>query len=306
MLTFGWLIGSAWAADCPAPVTLDHVADDLGAVEAAIRDGAPADEPAARLRDGLPCLREALPRVVVGRVYRAIGAGQLPVAPTEAQRWLTAGAVVDAGFRYSLEELPSEEHPLFPAWDAAVEAARGLEPVTVEGKAWADGSYTVDGRRMSWPTAEASVPHVVQRTIADEVVSWVIDGAAFPDEVMVVAAAAPTEALPPTGLAKGRGQPTVDVTKVKTRDWPVERVVLVGGGSAALVGGGVLYGLALDKRSQFDASQTQADTERLARGTNTLTVASTAALAAGVGTLGFGVLFFIIDGDPRPTLDFRF
>jgi hypothetical protein len=40
--------------------------------------------------------------------------------------------------------------------------------------------------------------------------------------------------------------------------------------------------------------------------TNALVVSSGVTLAAGVGAVGFGALFFVIDGDPRPTFDIRF
>lgn len=299
-------IGTASAADCDRPYALDSLADDLATIEAALLQGDPAAAAMATALEGeLACLDAVLPRVVVGRAYRAVVAGNLSVDPAAPVDWLRTAAAVDRGFQYSLEELPDEAHPAFEAWRVALEQGVDVKAEPVVGKAWAEGVYHLDGRRMRAPAAEPGMPHLLQRTAGGAVTTWRVDGAAIPAELLVVDTSTPASGVT-TAVVPAQGKTTMKVSQAKQYNWPTERVALVGGGAAALVGGGVLYGLAWDRRGRFDDSSTRADTERLARSTNTLTVASTATLAAGAGTLGFGVLFFIVDGDPRPTLDLRF
>jgi hypothetical protein len=177
---------------------------------------------------------------------------------------------------------------------------------SVEGQVWSAGTFYLDGRRSNWPAAESGRPHLLQRVLDGTTTTWRVQGNTFPGELLI---ADTTSAPPPVAgqrIETPTGRTKVEVYKAKSHNWPTERVALVGGGAAALAGGGALYALAWNQRSKFDQSTTRADTESLARSTNTLTVASTATLAAGAGTLGFGILFFIVDGDPRPTLDIRF
>jgi len=304
------LAPAASAAECADEYGLDALADDMGEVESAVikGDADAAESSARRLEAGLACLGAPLPRVVAGRAYRAMATGLIDVDPELAAAWYQTAAVVDGGFVYTLEDLPADDHPAFEAWRVALDATEGVEEEVVQDHVWASGQFTVDGRRLSWPAAEPGMPHVVQRSLDDVVTTWVIDGVDFPEEALIADAAVGRPAAPREGdVTPGAGRvPTVTVSKVESNNWPPERVALVGGGSAVLAAGGVLYGLAWTKRGQFDTSTIRADTERLAAGTNTLTIASTAALAAGAGTVGFGILFFIVDGDPRPTLDLRF
>jgi len=312
MMTLAWLVASpvAWAGDCEAPYDLDTLADDMGAVESAVisDDSAAAEEAARRLQAGLACLDTPLPRVIAGRAYRALATGVVSVEPDTATQWYRTAAAVDSGFVYTLEDLPRDDHPAFEAWRTALDEVAGVDEALIEGHVWSTGKFTVDGRRMSWPAAEPDMPHVLQRAHDGAVTTWIVDGISFPEEALIADASVGQPVVgdgPSSSLPVGV-RPTVTVNKVESNNWPAERIALVGGGTAALAVGGVLYGLAWDKRSQFDASSKQADTERLAASTNTLTVASTATLAAGAGTVGFGILFFIVDGDPRPTLDLRF
>jgi len=305
-----WLSTAAYAGGCEADYGLDTLADDLGVVESAVRSGdiEAASAAAQTLQQGLPCLSEPLPRVVAGRAYRAVAAGQhgQPGAE-EALAWYRTAAVVDGSFLYTLEDLPEEDHPAFEAWRQAVEATRASEPEAIDGHVWASGVFTVDGRRLPWPSAEPGMPHVLQQSLDGEVTTWIIDGASFPDEALIADASVRPAGTEGVSVIGGQGvAPTVTVQRVGGNNWPPERVALVSGGSVAVLAGGGLYALAMQKRAQFDQSTIRADTTRLAAGTNTLTVASAATLAAGAGTLGFGVLFFIVDGNPSPTLDLRF
>jgi hypothetical protein len=302
--------GPAYGADCESGYGLDTLADDLGVVESAVRsdESEAAAQAARRLLDGLPCLSEPLPRVVAGRAYRAVATGLLSTEEAEqASRWYRTAAVVDGSFLYSLEDLPEEDHPAFEGWRLAVEAAKGADSVPIEGHVWSSGTFTLDGRRLNWPAAEPDMPHLLQRSLDGETDTWLVDGTDFPSEALIADASVRNQANASDGPSPvTHTVPTVTVQQVGGNNWPAERVGLVAGGTVALLAGGGLYAMALDKRSQFDASTKRADTTRLAASTNTLTVASTATLAAGAGTLGFGVLFFIVDGNPSPTLDLRF
>ena len=305
-----WLLGLglAWGAGCDEPYAVDALADDLGALEAAIlADAEEAPERAARLEANLTCLDGVLPRVIAGRVLRAVAAGQLGADPdAPAGDWLATAAAVDPGFRYTLADLPSEEHPAYVGWMNAVDASRAVRSEPVAGYVWSAGTFYLDGRRSNWPAAELGMPHLLQRVLDHRTTTWRVEGNTFPAELLIADTASAPPPVAGHPVEAPTGHTTIEVHKVKQNNWPTERVALVGGGAAALAGGGALYALAWGQRGKFDASHTRADTERLARSTNTLTVASTATLAAGAGTLGFGILFFIVDGDPRPTLDFRF
>ena len=302
-------VALAEADECEATYGLDALADDMGAVESAVisDDAASAEAAARKLEGGLPCLDAPLPRVIAGRAYRAMATGLWGADEALANSWYRTAAAVDPGFVYTLEDLPRDDHPAFEAWRQALDAAEGVEPEVVEKHVWASGRFTVDGRRLNWPAAEPGMPHVLQQNHDDVVTTWIVDGTDFPAAALIADASVgqPVATVGGTGLASSVA-PTVTVNKVESNNWPAERIALVGGGTAALAAGGLLYGLAWDKRGQFDQSSTRADTERLAASTNTLTVAGTATLAAGAGTVGFGILFFIVDGDPRPTLDLRF
>ncbi len=301
-------LGLAWGAGCDKPYAVDSLADDLGVLEAAIL-GQTEEAPAlaTKLEADLTCLDGVLPRVIAGRVLRAVASGQMGAhADAPAGDWLLTAAAVDPGFRYTLDDLPSEEHPAFIAWMNAVDANRAVQQQAVAGYVWTSGTFYVDGRRSNWPAAEIGMPHLLQRVHEGRTSTWRVEGNTFPNDLLIADAAS---APPPVAGQRPQtptGRTKVEVHKVKQNNWPTERIALVGGGTAALEGGGALYALAWNQRGKFDASNTRADTERLARSTNTLTVASTATLAAGAGTLGFGILFFIVDGDPRPTLDIRF
>lgn len=303
-----WFVGLAWGGACDTPYAVDSLADDLGALESAILASTDdASALATELEADLSCLDGVLPRVITGRVYRAIAAGQLGADPTSvAAAWLDTAAVVDPGFRYTLDDLPSEEHPAYVGWMNAVDEGRSVKAEAVTGKVWSAGSFYVDGRRSNWPSAELDRPHIVQRVLDDKTTTWRVMGNTFPSDLLIADTATAPPPVAGQRVETPQGRTQIEVNKVKSDNWPPERVALVGGGAVALAGGGALYALAWNQRAKFDASNTRADTESLARSTNTLTVASTASMAAGAGTLGFGVLFFIVDGDPRPTLDLRF
>lgn len=61
------------------------------------------------------------------------------------------------------------------------------------------------------------------------------------------------------------------------------------GGIAAALGGGALYAVSMQSRSQFEATNDADEALRLMQQTNRLSVASGLTVALGVGTIGAGV-----------------
>lgn len=302
----------ARAADCASPYDVDSLFNDLGTAEAALRSSnyAEAIGTAHQMRAGLGCLDQPIPVVVVGRIYRAVGAGLYVEGESEdAARWFRSAAYADPGFAYGTQDFPAE-HPVIRAWQAA-KAEAVADGIEQPGAPLVDGKHFVDGKRVNFPVATPDALHVYQLEQDGRVRSWVIVGASFPPEatgaVVAEAPVAPVEATPeptptPTPVAPSASQAQV----VKTRSWPAERVALVSGGAAALAGGGLLYALSAGARTSFDEATSVAELDRFQGRTNTYAVASGVSLAAGASAMGFGVLFFIVDGDPRPTLDLRF
>lgn len=302
------LPASTRAAECDEPYDVDGLLNDLGEAEGALRslDYAKAIGASQAMAEGLPCLDAILPVVVAPRVMRAVGAGlYLGGDPDVALKWMRGAAALDPSFEYGSDL--GDTHPVRRAWQTAKQEA-SREPVEAEGVVLGDGRHFVDGKRVNFPIATLDAYHLYQRD-HQGVRSWVIDGNAFPDAATdaVVAVVEPPPVEPePVVEERTPSRPLVQAAVVQRKQWPAERVVLVGGGGAALVGSGLLYALSSSSRSSFDQATTVEDLDRFKARTNTFAVSSGVTLAAGASALGFGALFFIIDGDPRPTLDIRF
>lgn len=308
------LLPVAAEAACETPYDFDTLLNDLGAAEAGLRgrDYASLLQTGEALREGLGCLDLVLPVVIAPRVQRVIGASLYIAGEVEdANRWLRAAAWLDPGFQYPAEELPAE-HPVVRAWAAAV-AERAEAPVQLEGLTLGEGRHFVDGAPVTLPEATPDAFHVYQRQIPGDdggVWSWIILGTDFPPEAsgpLQVAIAEPVEEIAPSlGPVAPERPYGLEPIEVRQRAWPAERVALIGAGGAAVVGSGVLYALSAGARNQFEAANNPHDLDRFRSRTNTLAVSSGLTFAAGAGALGFGALFFLIDGDPRPGLDLRF
>ena len=214
---------------------------------------------------------------------------------------MRTAAGVDPTFVFGVEDVP-EGHPVRSLWQLALDA-ENPEPVEIEGKSLSDGKHFVDGRRINYPVATLDRFHVYQR-VEDGVHSWVIDGNDFPEVAFMG-----NEPDKPVEPEVEEVQPIEDLmaaTVVKQNAWPGERVALVVGGGSALVASGVLYGLSAGAHSNFQSSTTVADMDKYQGQANTFFVSSGVSAAAAAGALTFGALFFVIDGDPRPSLDIRF
>lgn len=292
----------AWAGTCETDYEVDNLFEDLGNTEAALRgfDHVGASESASQMVDGLDCLNDLLPAIMVGRVYRAIGGGlYVGGDPDAALMWLRTAAEVDPGFAYTPETMP-DTHPVTKALKLAKMEIEDTEAVVVDQE-FGDGSHFVDGLGIEQPMATIERYHVYQR-ILDSTETFVMVGNTFPDAAFEVAVVEMVEEVieePPEEVIS-------TATVIKQKKWPAERVLLVGGGVAGLAASGVFYGLSAQSRNNFDASSNVADMDQYMASTNTFIIGSGISGAAGVGMLGFGVLFFVVDGDPRPTLDIRF
>ncbi|MBX2801168.1 MAG: hypothetical protein KTR31_26040 [Myxococcales bacterium] len=321
------LPSSAWADDdgCSVRYTLDHLLADLVTVEASLRadDGVRASERAEALHGGLLCLDQVIPRVIVGRTYRAIGGGYTAGGDSgRGVAWLRSAHEVEPTFEYGLEDLP----PVHPIRSVYEEVKRELSdrPVTAPG----DRSFQVpaflDGRRLDAPTALPGRPHLLQLDV-EPVRSWTIGGADFPDEAfeidglptepIVVEAEvesddAVVDAQPVVSEGETGGRPrrrsaanSVDpdeITLKASRKTPWEKTPLIIGGVAMGLAAGGTYAAAWERRRLYNELDGPGSSERVTQlrpVINRLVVVSWALAAAGAGTLTWGV---ILDGSARP------
>lgn len=297
-------ISTARAGECETPYTIDDLLTDLALTEGALRSGdnAGASENGSRLGQRLPCSDDILPGAMAARIYRAVGGGVFVGGdPDGGLLWLRTAAEIDPNFDYADADVPAN-HPVRSGLKLAKVEVMGTAPErTAEGQEFGLGKHFLDGRPIEVPEAGLERYHLYQRVL-DQTYTFLVEGNAFPPEAF--GAVKPPEETPEETVKPDITLPPPTVVKQKA--WPAERVVLVTTGAASLAASGALYGLSAGSRSNFDASNTVSDMDKYQSSTNTLVIASGATGAAGVGLLGFGVLFFIVDGDPRPTLDFRF
>lgn len=312
----------AVAQDCEEPYTVDALLTNLAESEAALRsnDFASANTSASAMAAGLGCLDDIIPSIMLPRVFRAVG-GSMFVGgdPDEAFLWLRTAAQLDPSFTYSPDQLP-EGSPVHSAWKLAMLEAEG-ESQSLD-RDFADGSHFLDGTMIQAPTAVGDRFHIYQRVL-DETYTFLIQGAEFPEEAFgpigeepeeVITEVSPQDALVEAATAEVEVEVEVDEPEdtvftpeaIQSKAWPTERVVLVGAGGASLAASGILWSMSASSRAKFDQSGTVGDMDNFQASTNTLFLSSAASAGVGAGLLGVGVLFFVVDGDPRPTLDIRF
>jgi len=214
-----WLVpGLARAADCAAPYTLDTLLADMVAAEGFLRAGdtEPAKTVAAKMEAGVACMDARLPRPMVARTFRVIGAGLIGAGEDRGKQWFATAAEVEPGFDYGVEELPADSPIRFAYLDAKSSSADKEGP---DDKTFAEGDFTLDGKGVDEPLAKAGRPHLLQRD-AGGVTSWVIQGGAFPDEVL--ADKAPEVAAVPVPVAKAKKSKEPKAAKVKEPKAPKE------------------------------------------------------------------------------------
>lgn len=331
---------SAYAGPCAAPYTVDAMLTDLANIEAALRadDSAAASAGANKLEAGFACLGEVIPVMIVGRAYRAVGAGKIAGGDSNrGMEWFRTATEMEQAFDYGIEDIPAG-HPVLMYYADAKNQASG-EVVLMEEMSFIDGEHWVDGRKIKEPKARLDRPHVYQLVGGGQVMSWIVTGNGFPPDVLK--AGAPTsDAVADAGGAEvvGGGKPpkeakepkagkepkpgevasdkpakepkqrleatSGDGTVVVQRQRPAEKTPLLIGGGAILAGAGGIYFAATQNRSAFDKAETLEDIERLQTATNQLVIASAATLGVGTGVLTWGI---ILDGGaPLPAVGFRF
>jgi len=198
-----WTSQTAAAGDCESAYTVDTLLGDLVQVEEFLRngDGDAALTAGKRLETGLSCLGELLPSMIAGRSYRAVGASYVAGGDeVKGASWFRTSTEIDQSFDYGLEDLP-EEHPVRDVYAAAKSESSG-EKVPIDGMGWVSGKSYLDGRKLDKPAARQNRPHIYQQDDGG-VKTWLIDGNAFPAEVMAAAVAV---AAVPVDEPKGGGK----------------------------------------------------------------------------------------------------
>ena len=328
-LTGSWLLATpAHATECTTPYPIDQLLTDLIQAEDALRSGRNPEALGASeaLRGGLLCLSEPMPRMIVGRTYRAIGAGLVATGQIEeGSLWFLTALEAEPTFEYGIEDLP----PIHPVRDAYLESqsVEAVEVETLTDRTFADRAW-LDGRPIEAVEARPGRPHLLQLD-DDPLRSWVIDGSAFPEEATIPVElpgdarrrrSPKPDALEPTPTPSGTNTPIVvsrrsrptrtrsstgaDGTLTVERDRPKEKTPLILGGLALSAAAGGVYWQSGAKRAEFNQASTLVEITELQPQINRLAIASAALLAAGTGTLTWGVVLSG-DGAVGPGLGFR-
>jgi hypothetical protein len=301
------LCGTAHAADCAQPFSTEDLLSSLNRIENAAQGGDASGALAAanQLQSGLGCMTERLMPTLVVRTLRSLGAGFV-VGGDEARgaAWFRTAIELDPQFEFGVEEFPSD-HPVSRMYRGMRETLPPADPI-VAPRAFLDGKYYLDGRTLREPAATDGRPHLLQQDRGG-VSSWVIEGAAFPDSVLVapVAVAAPGKVKEPKAKEPKDKAPAPSASGAYVRVRPPEKTPLIIGGAAIVLGAGAMYGGAILSRQKFDGvSDSEADLRRAQLTTNRLYLGSIALLAVGVGTTTWGVI--LDGGTPMPHVRVRF
>lgn len=287
-----WIVGllSAWA--CDAPYTLDAAVGDLSATEAALRDGdAASGEHAARLESGLACLDAPLNPGLAARLYRAVGAGLEGAREGSGRSWMQTAYALDQGFVFGMQDLP-EDSRVRDVWSDVQSDIP--DPVPLSARELAEGLYKLDGRSLSVPAATSDRPHVLQREKDGVWTSWVVEGNAFPPEVLVDAR---TEKTDEGKTKQKRCKKGIRFKSFIASDGtycpatPAEQLIISSSGPIALAAAGGLYA---ESWRQFQATRDATsvpDMEKHRRINNRLVAASGAVGVVGVGLSVFGLTY---------------
>ena len=333
---FAVLPASAQAA-CDTPYTTDNLLNDLVNAEDAIRryDAELAKGTAQSLEKGIGCMNELIPSMMIDRVYRAIGGGLvLGSDAANGMKWFRTAAQLNPTFEYGLEDLDAD-HSLRFVYDQARREA-DAQPDTVDMNL-AEGSWTLDGRTLTAPEARGNRFHLLQRDFSG-VNSWVIDGSAFPEDVLVAPVVAevepedpkkakktkepkapkekPAKAEKPAKEPKPKPEKVAKAPKsaagtsssgavVLQRERPPEKTPLMIAGGVLIAGAGGLAYWSTMARTDFENADNSDDVQAAYDLNRALVVASGATLAVG---LGVGIWGIVLDSGPviGPRVNVRF
>jgi hypothetical protein len=306
-------------AECEEAVTTEEVLEWVGQIEEGLRgdDLATSSRVALAAEKGLPCLVEPLAIPIVARAYRALGTGLYVGGSTErGKKWLLTAAELDSMFEFGMGELP-EGHELGDVWLDQVDAT-GESRTTVPGRQLVDAEVFLDGKLLKLPMAHPNRMHLIQVRSGADLKGWVFEGTDFPEEIFSTGdeQASGGKSKEKSGGKKDRGDKgeksakpakskPVKVTPLVS-NWPAERIALIVTGSASVVGSGVLYGMSAGARGRAIGAKTRTDLDDAVKANRSLFVASGAVAAVGAGSLTFGALFFVIDGQPVTGFNIRF
>jgi len=158
--------------------------------------------------------------------------------------------------------------------------------------------------------------HLIQLKLDTTLKGWIFEGTDFPEEVFSSGA---SQASSGKGGKSGdkskkeKGGKSAKASKTKpvkvtpqVSNWPGERIALIVGGSASAIGSGVLYGMSGAARTRAESALTREDLQDSVKTNRSLVIASGVVAAASAGSLTFGALFFVIDGQPVTGFNIRF
>lgn len=301
-------------AECTEPVSMGAVLEWVGQIEEGLRtdDMATSSRVSVAVEKNLPCLSDPLPVPIVARAYRAIGAGLYVAGSTQrAKKWMITAAEIDSMFEYGIGDLP-EGHELGDVWLDQVDSI-GESRVSVPGKQFAEGEIFLDGRVLKAVMAHPNRMHLIQMRVGAEVNGWVFEGTDFPPEIFASAGGQASAGKSKEKSGKSKSEKSAKEPKVKpvkvtpqVRNWPGERIALIVGGSASVIGSGILYGMSAGARNSAEGATTRLELQDAVKSNRTLNIASGVVAAAGAGSLTFGALFFVIDGQPITGFSVRF
>ena len=313
-LVLGLLLPARASAECKAAYTSSELVRDLTSSQLALRnmDESLFIEAVKRLEGGVGCVSNPVPPIVFASAYRYIGTSHYLSQDIEgARRWFRTALELDASYQWDASELELD-NPMRRVFDEERDAAH-TPVVKVDGKILArpaGSTYAIDGRPLVAAEASPNRPHIVQQiATADKSIrgTWVIDGAALPEQILQDATqAAPTpndqakvvKATKPSKAATAATAATAAVAKAAgtvtlQRQRPLEKTPLMVVGAIAIAGAGGIYAASFMTHDQFQNSGTTQELFEYQTLTNALVLTSGGVLLAGLGIGYWGV---ILDG----------
>lgn len=303
----------AWAA-CTATYEGQALIRDMQTAQMSLRamEETTFKTATSSIQTNLPCLASPVPASVFATVYRYMGVSQYLQGDTDgARRWFRTALDLDPSFEWDAAELELSS-PIRKVFEE--ERTQGtFTPVPVEGKDLdipTGTSFYLDGKPLMQAAATQDRPHVLQHVTADRKVlkTWLIDGNAFPQEILKDKAAAPvaTATKPPKGSKGNKGDSPATTTSTSPdgvqrvtveRPRPPEKIPLIVAGVASVLGSGATYYLAMQANNDFSAATTTAALDDARAQSNQFVFLSAGLLAVGAGVGTWGV---VVEGPAAP------